>query len=89
MSSDDELRKQALKRIKRKRDFRRQLFTYVVINAFLIAIWYISDRGFFWPGFVIAGWGIGLLFSAWNAYCSKPINDAEVEQEMQRLKGQS
>ena len=36
-------------------------FAYVVINAFLIGVWAVTGAGYFWPGWVLAGWGVGLF----------------------------
>ena len=86
-SSEEELRKEALASIKRKRAFKQTAVTYVLVNALLIVIWAVSGAGFFWPAFVIGGWGIGLAFQAWGAYGQRRgISEDEVAREMQRLK---
>ena len=87
-TSEQELREQAVKRLKKKRDFRTHLVTYVIINAFLIGIWAIGDRGFFWPGIVMAGWGVGLLLNARDAYGkpSKVITEEQIQKEMEDLR---
>jgi hypothetical protein len=36
---------------------------YLVINAFLIAIWAMSGFGYFWPGWARGGWGALLLLT--------------------------
>ncbi len=85
--SDQELREQALQSLKKKRDFRTHLVMYVVINAFLIGIWAVTGAGFFWPVFVLGGWGIGLIANAWDVYGRKPISEAEIASETERLRG--
>lgn len=86
-SSEEDLRKEALSSIKRKRAFRQTAITYVLVNALLIVIWAVSGAGFFWPAFVIGGWGIGLAFQGWDAYGRRRgISEDEVAREMQRLK---
>ena len=85
--TDDELRDQAIQSLKKKRDFRTHLVMYVVVNAFLIGIWAVTDGGFFWPIFVLGGWGIGLIGNAWDVYGRKPISDAEIAREAERLRG--
>jgi hypothetical protein len=40
-----------------------------------------------WPAWFTGAWTIGLLLSAWEAYFRKPITDADVEREMERLRG--
>jgi hypothetical protein len=82
--SDDPRRSAAIARLKAKRDLRANLFSYVVINAVLIGIWAATGAGYFWPIWVILGWGIGLLFHAWTVYGQKPITEDDVQREMQR-----
>ena len=55
---------------------------YVVINLFLIGIWAVAGAGYFWPGWVLAGWGVLLLLDAWNAYFRRPITEQEIDEEM-------
>lgn len=77
-------RKAAIKRIKAKRDFQTHLFVYVAINLFLVGIWAVSSRGFFWPIFVMLGWGIGVAVNAWNVYGAKPITEDDVQRELEK-----
>ena len=83
-SSQDDLREQAKKRLEAKRELRNFAFTFVVVSALLIGIWAITDSGFFWPVFPIAGMAIALAFQAWNVYGQKPISDADIEREVKR-----
>ena len=85
---DDTLREQAIARLKKKRDFATHVVVYVLVNAFLVAIWAFTGADFFWPVFPILGWGIGLGANAWDVYGRKPISEGEIEQEMSRLRGQ-
>lgn len=55
--SDDEIK--VIHRIHRLRDFYNDLILYGLVNAGLIVIWAISGGGYFWPIWVIIGWGIG------------------------------
>jgi len=88
MPTDEEMRALAIKAIKRKRDFWGHVVAYCIVNAFLVVVWLLSGGGYFWPGWVIGGWGIGLAFNAWDAYGRRPdaISEAEIEKEMERLK---
>ncbi|HZO60975.1 MAG TPA: 2TM domain-containing protein [Solirubrobacterales bacterium] len=87
--SDDPLREQAVTRLKKKRDFATHAVVYVLVNAFLVAIWAVTGADFFWPIFPILGWGIGLGANAWDVYGRKPISEGEIQQEMSRLRGSS
>ena len=62
--------------------------SYVIVNAFLIVIWAVSGAGYFWPVWVMGGWGLGLAFTAYKAYGPREaITDDEVAHEMTRLRG--
>jgi hypothetical protein len=86
---DDPLREQAITRLKKKRDFATHVVVYVLVNAFLVAIWAFTGADFFWPIFPILGWGIGLGANAWDVYGRRPISEGDIEQEMSRLRGGS
>jgi len=77
-------REAAVKRVKARRDFKTHVAAYVIVNLFLIGIWALGDRGFFWPIWVMLAWGIGLAFNAWDVYFKKPISEQEIQQEMER-----
>ena len=57
---------------------------YVVINAFLVGIWAVAGSGYFWPGWVLAGWGVLLLLDTWDAYLRHDVTDADVQREMNK-----
>jgi hypothetical protein len=86
--TEQELRDQAIRELRRKRDFWRHVVSYVVINAFLVAIWFfVAGRGYFWPGWVMLGWGIGLVLNAWEVYGRKAITEADIAREVERQRG--
>jgi len=58
-AEEAELRKQYEQ--ERRSSFRNDLFSYLGTNAGLIGIWWMSGHGYFWPGWVLVGWGIGLV----------------------------
>jgi len=85
MPTEEELRQQAIRRLKKRKDFVAHLVSYVIINAFLIGIWYfVAGRGYFWPGWVLLGWGIGLALNAWDVYGRREISEADIRREMDR-----
>lgn len=79
-------RELARKRVERKRKFVGDCVAYVIINLFLIGIWAASGAGSFWPGWVLAGWGVLLLLDGWNAYYRRPITEAEIDAEVRRTR---
>ena len=84
--TEQEIRDQAIERLKKRRDFKTHVLMYVTVNAFLVVIWAISDSGFFWPIFPILGWGIGVIANAWDVYGRKPISEEEIRREVDRLR---
>lgn len=85
------LREQALTQLKKKRDFRTHLAAYILVNAFLWMVWAIvlitaDGPSLPWPLFPMAGWGIGLVFHAWDTYGRKPFSHTEIEREVARLR---
>jgi hypothetical protein len=77
-------RAEARKRVEARREFGSHVVVYVVINAFLIAIWAFTGAGYFWPVWVLAGWGAGLVLHAWDTFVRRPISEADVEAELRR-----
>jgi uncharacterized membrane protein len=82
----EDARSQALASLNKKREFRSHLVAYVLVNALLVAIWAVTGADFFWPVFPIAGWGIGILFHAWDVYGRRPISEEQIRREMERLR---
>ena len=44
----------------------------------------VTGAGYFWPGWVLLGWGVLLSLDAWKVFYQRPVTDADVEAEMQR-----
>ena len=73
---------------KKRASFKSHLVTYIVINAFLWTLWYLTggrdyNRGLPWPVWPALGWGIGLAFHYFGAY----VTDGRhaIEKEYQKL----
>ena len=75
---------QARKQVEKKRKFRGDLVAYIVINAFLIGVWAATGLGYFWPGWVLAGWGVVLVLDTWNTFFRHPVTTADIEDELRR-----
>jgi hypothetical protein len=92
-SSPEVLREQALRRLKKRRDFKAHAFAYLLINLVVWAIWLVigltSHSWWPWPVFMTLGWGIGVAFNAWDVYVRRPITEDELQREMERLGGGS
>jgi 2TM domain-containing protein len=85
-TTEQDLRAQALRSLKKKRDFRSHLVAYVLVNALLIGIWAVTGAGFFWPVFPLLGWGIAVGFNAWDVFGRRPITEEEILREQERLR---
>jgi hypothetical protein len=83
---DDDLRDHARRRLEKKRDLVGHLVAYVVFNAALIGIWAIAGGGYFWPAWVLVGWGVGVVLNVWDVYFRRPITEADVDREVTRLR---
>jgi 2TM domain len=78
-------RDQAVTQLKKRRDFHAHLLVYVLVNAFLVVIWAVTGvHGFFWPIFLIAIWGIGVVMNAWDVYWRHPITETDIQHEIER-----
>ena len=77
-------REQARRALEAKRKFRGDAVAYVAVNLFLIVVWLLTGHGYFWPAWVLAGWGVFLALDGWNAHFRRPINEEDIEAEMRR-----
>ena len=75
-------REWARKRIEKKRKLHSDIAAYVVINTFLIGVWAVTGFGYFWPGWVLAGWGVLLVLDAWNLHDRLPVTEADIDREL-------
>jgi hypothetical protein len=83
---DVELRDRAVRRLRKKSDFRTHVMIYLTVNAVLVAIWATTGHGYFWPIFPILGWGIGVVANAWDVYRRDGFSEDRVRREMDRLR---
>jgi hypothetical protein len=84
----DDLRKLAINQLRKKRGLQAHIIAYVSVNLLLVAIWYFSGHGYFWPVFPILGWGIGVVFNIWDVYVPDRMTEERIQKEIRRLKGQ-
>lgn len=84
MPDANDARAAAIRRLKNKRAFWLHLVVYLVVNAFLIFVWAVTSRSYFWPIWTIGPWGIGLVMHGWNAFFQRPITEADIQEEMRR-----
>lgn len=77
-------REEARRRLQARRDFGSHLVAYAVINGFLVGVWAITGAEYFWPIWIIAGWGIGLVLHAWDVFVRKPVTESDIDAELSR-----
>lgn len=81
---EQERRAAAVKRLKAKREFWQHVAVYVLVNALLVVVWRVTNYpGHFWPMWSLLGWGIGVVFHAWDAF-QKPISEEAIRKEMEK-----
>jgi hypothetical protein len=78
-------REEALRSLKKRRDFAGHLVAFTVINAAVWTIWATTGSGYPWPAWLTGLWAIGLVLNAWDVYLRRPITEADVEREVRRL----
>ncbi len=85
-STSEDIRVAARKKIEERRGFVPHLIVYLVVNTGLVLVWAMTGQpGFFWPAFPILFWGIGVVMHGWNAFFSRPVTEADVDRELERL----
>ncbi|MFL5741229.1 MAG: 2TM domain-containing protein [Flavisolibacter sp.] len=78
--TETQLRELAKKRV----EFRAHFLVYCVINSLLWIIWLVTGRGYPWPVWPLAGWGIGVLFQYLFDYRSSRF--LSMDDEYKKLK---
>lgn len=81
---DDELRQQAVRRIRRRKALWLLVVTYLVVNVLLVVVWLFTGRGYFWPVWVFAGWGVGMAFTAISVFAIGETMGTPREEEIRR-----
>ncbi|MCU0334753.1 MAG: 2TM domain-containing protein [Chitinophagaceae bacterium] len=88
----DQPQDQQLWEIARQRAaFKKNLVAYVLVNLFLVGVWYFSNGGnhrYFWPIWPILGWGLGLAIQYASAYHGNRLFSAEKEYDQLKRKQQ-
>ncbi|WP_293907319.1 2TM domain-containing protein [Phenylobacterium sp.] len=88
MTDDVELHRLAVRRADMRLAFRSHLMAYVVVNAGLVAIYFMTSFGhYFWPIWPMLGWGIGLSAHAATVYMDgEGIRDRMIQEEIEKLR---
>lgn len=89
--TEEEIREKARKRVDEKIRLLSHIGSYVIINVFLVVVWGLTSNwsGYPWFLWVMAGWGIGLVFHIVGYFTGRrgeAAKDRMIEKEMERLK---
>ena len=79
------LRELAVGRLKKQAEFRLHALIYLLVNGFLVVIWWMTGMPFFWPVFPLVAWGIGVVANAVDAYGRDAPSESRILEEMERL----
>jgi len=86
-NEEELLRQRAVRQVKKRRDFYGHLLVFVLVNAASIVIWAtVADGGFFWPGLLLLGWGVGLVMNAWDVFYRSYEDEGQIQREIERLR---
>lgn len=76
----------ARRRVQKLKAFYINFICWTVVSALLLFIYAESHGGFFWPIFPIAGWGLGVLFQAFDIFgFGRGWEQRKILEEMQRI----
>ncbi len=89
MPTDEELRAIARKSAEDKVGFYIHFSIYIVVNLFLIALWWFTGGLQIFPWFIfpLFGWGAGLVAHYIGVFRGRAYVERLAEQEYQRMKG--
>lgn len=80
---------EAKEQVKKIRDFYWHLFTYLIINAFLFALNWITGYGHWWFYWPLIGWGIGVAFHGASVFIeSGPLGKEWERKKIRKLMGE-
>ena len=85
--SEEEIYKEAKKRVKVKRDFYSHFGAWVLVNAVLIVIWALTNRGHLWFLYPLCIWGVFVLSHFVQTFVIKPKSDrGAIEKEAEQIR---
>ena len=69
-------------------DCYSHLAVYILVNLMLVAIWFFTGAQYFWPMWVMLGWGIGLIINGVAVFSKRDSGweMREIEKEMGKIK---
>lgn len=86
----EDIREQARKRLKAKRDFWTMLLIFIAILIGLNVIWLLSGpQTYYWPVWPMLGFAIATVATAVSVFGpgSRPISEAAIDEEIRKMGG--
>ena len=92
MSADSEnIRHQAEKRVRNRRQFWGSVGSMVVLFVIFVLVWGLTSdwSGYFWPMWPGVAFVIAILFQALSVYgpLGRPISQQQIDDEVRRMGG--
>ncbi len=88
MATEEELRREAIDRVKDRRAFVTHFGIYVIVNMALLALWAMAGGGYYWPMWTTFGWGIGVAFHGLALLVgNERIPESRIDRELNRMHG--
>ncbi len=73
-------RRQAFDRYRHGK-LKRLLSKYLIVNAFLVPLNFVSSGHLSWSLYILLGWGLGITLTAWNTY---QVEEEEYEKALRQ-----
>jgi len=89
-SADDLLREQAIKKLKKKREFWNYLGVWVGVNGLLNAIWWFTTPdAYYWPFWPAVGMAVAIPILWFEAFGpgSRGLSEDRIQAEMRKIRG--
>ena len=84
---EEQILEEAKRRVKEKKDFYRDFFTWAAVNAVLVIIWALSGRGYLWFLWPLGIWGAFVLFHFLRVFVFERKSDIRaIEKEVEKIK---
>jgi len=85
--SEEQIYEEASRRVKEKKRFYGDLTTYLIVNAVLVVIWALTDRGYMWFLWPLGIWGVFVLGHGLRIFVFGEKSDHEaIEKEVEKMK---
>ncbi|MEM9951289.1 MAG: protein kinase [Chloroflexota bacterium] len=87
LTEDELARRRVIKKMKERQEFVGHLASYIGVNGMLVAIWFFTGAGFFWPFFPLFFWGIAIVTQGIEYYNKYGPGAAKFEAKVQEELG--